>query len=124
MRVVVGQLHKKLGDDAAAPRLIVTHFGLGYRWIAGTEDIAERTGLPSALVRSALASMVQARNANPRKATQVATDQIATTKDRLTAIKTEHGEAEVIESVDPTARRTRPEPLPTLEPPRQHGVSW
>ena len=94
------------------------------RWIAGTEDIAERTGLPSALVRSALASMVQARNANPRKATQVATDQIATTKDRLTAIKTEHGEAEVIESVDPTARRTRPEPLPTLEPPRQHGVSW
>ena len=38
LRVVVGQLHKKLGDDAAAPRLIVTHFGLGYRWIAGTDD--------------------------------------------------------------------------------------
>jgi two-component system KDP operon response regulator KdpE len=36
-RVFVGQLRKKLGDDAADPRLIVTHFGLGYRWIAGTE---------------------------------------------------------------------------------------
>ena len=34
MRVLVGQLRKKLGDDAADPRLIVTHFGLGYRWIA------------------------------------------------------------------------------------------
>jgi hypothetical protein len=35
-RVFVGQLRKKLGDDAADPRLIVTHFGMGYRWIAGT----------------------------------------------------------------------------------------
>jgi|RhiMethySRZTD1v2_1073278.scaffolds.fasta_scaffold576057_2 two-component system, OmpR family, KDP operon response regulator KdpE len=38
-RVFVGQLRKKLGDDAADPRLIVTHFGLGYRWIAGTEPV-------------------------------------------------------------------------------------
>jgi two-component system, OmpR family, KDP operon response regulator KdpE len=37
-RVFVGQLRKKLGDDAADPRLIVTHFGLGYRWIADTDD--------------------------------------------------------------------------------------
>jgi len=36
-RVFVGQLRKKLGDDAADPRLILTHFGLGYRWIAGSE---------------------------------------------------------------------------------------
>ena len=36
-RVYVGQLRKKLGDDAADPRLIVTHHGLGYRWIAGTD---------------------------------------------------------------------------------------
>ena len=35
LRVFVAQLRKKLGDDAASPRLIVTHFGLGYRWIAG-----------------------------------------------------------------------------------------
>jgi len=35
LRVFVGQLRKKLGDDAASPRLIATHFGLGYRWIAG-----------------------------------------------------------------------------------------
>ena len=37
-RVYVGQLRKKLGDDATDPRLIVTHFGLGYRWIAGGAD--------------------------------------------------------------------------------------
>ncbi|MET0627198.1 MAG: helix-turn-helix domain-containing protein, partial [Acidimicrobiia bacterium] len=35
LRVFVAQLRKKLGDDATSPRLIVTHFGLGYRWIAG-----------------------------------------------------------------------------------------
>jgi two-component system KDP operon response regulator KdpE len=37
-RVFVGQLRRKLGDDAADPRLILTHFGLGYRWIAGTDQ--------------------------------------------------------------------------------------
>jgi DNA-binding response OmpR family regulator len=42
-RVFVCQLRKKLGDDAADPRLIVTHFGLGYRWIAGAGD----AGVPS-----------------------------------------------------------------------------
>jgi two-component system KDP operon response regulator KdpE len=35
LRVFVAQLRKKLGDDAANPRLIVNHHGLGYRWIAG-----------------------------------------------------------------------------------------
>ena len=35
LRVFMAQLRKKLGDDAADPRLIVTHHGLGYRWIAG-----------------------------------------------------------------------------------------
>jgi two-component system KDP operon response regulator KdpE len=34
LRVYVGQLRRKLGDDAASPRLIVTEPGLGYRWIA------------------------------------------------------------------------------------------
>jgi len=38
LRVFVTQLRKKLGDDAADPKLIVTHFGLGYRWIAGEQD--------------------------------------------------------------------------------------
>jgi two-component system KDP operon response regulator KdpE len=38
LRVFVGQLRRKLGDDAADPKLIVTHFGLGYRWIAGDND--------------------------------------------------------------------------------------
>jgi two-component system KDP operon response regulator KdpE len=36
LRVYVGQLRKKLGDDAARPRLILTEPGIGYRWI-GTE---------------------------------------------------------------------------------------
>jgi two-component system KDP operon response regulator KdpE len=34
LRVYVGQLRRKLGDDAANPRLIVTEPGIGYRWIA------------------------------------------------------------------------------------------
>jgi two-component system KDP operon response regulator KdpE len=38
LRVFVAQLRRKLGDDAADPQLIVTHFGLGYRWIAGDTD--------------------------------------------------------------------------------------
>jgi two-component system KDP operon response regulator KdpE len=33
LRVYVGQLRKKLGDDATNPRLIVTEPGIGYRWI-------------------------------------------------------------------------------------------
>jgi two-component system KDP operon response regulator KdpE len=37
LRVYVGQLRKKLGDDAANPRLILTEPGIGYRWIAGEE---------------------------------------------------------------------------------------
>jgi two-component system KDP operon response regulator KdpE len=33
-RVFVAHLRRKLGDDASDPRLILTHFGLGIRWIA------------------------------------------------------------------------------------------
>ena len=45
LRVFVAQLRKKLGDDAANPKLIVTHFGLGYRWIAGDDDTgADQSG--------------------------------------------------------------------------------
>jgi len=40
LRVYVGQLRKKLGDDAARPRLILTEPGIGYRWIAGEEHPA------------------------------------------------------------------------------------
>ena len=36
LRVYVGQLRKKLGDDATRPRLIATEPGIGYRWIART----------------------------------------------------------------------------------------
>jgi two-component system, OmpR family, KDP operon response regulator KdpE len=38
LRVYVGQLRKKLGDDAARPRLIATEPGIGYRWIAGAHS--------------------------------------------------------------------------------------
>jgi two-component system KDP operon response regulator KdpE len=34
LRVYVRQLRRKLGDDAASPRLILTEPGIGYRWIA------------------------------------------------------------------------------------------
>ncbi len=34
LRTYVAQLRKKLGDDAATPRLILTEPGIGYRWIA------------------------------------------------------------------------------------------
>jgi two-component system KDP operon response regulator KdpE len=44
LRVFVAQLRKKLGDDAANPQLIVTHFGLGYRWIAGERDDPPASG--------------------------------------------------------------------------------
>ena len=68
--------------------------------------------------------MVQARNADPRKATQAATDQITQTKDRLTAIKREQVAVEVFEHIETPAHRNQPEQLPTFDPPGQHGISW
>jgi two-component system, OmpR family, KDP operon response regulator KdpE len=35
LRVYVGQLRHKLGDDASHPRLILTEPGIGYRWLPG-----------------------------------------------------------------------------------------
>jgi two-component system, OmpR family, KDP operon response regulator KdpE len=37
LRVYVRALRKKLGDEAASPRLILTEPGVGYRWVAETE---------------------------------------------------------------------------------------
>jgi two-component system KDP operon response regulator KdpE len=37
LRVFIRQLRKKLGDDPAAPRYIVTEPGLGYRWKAESD---------------------------------------------------------------------------------------
>ena len=34
LRTYVGQLRKKLGDDASSPRYIATDPGVGYRWVA------------------------------------------------------------------------------------------
>jgi two-component system, OmpR family, KDP operon response regulator KdpE len=36
-RSLVAQLRKKLHDDASDPRFIVTHVGLGYRWVGADE---------------------------------------------------------------------------------------
>jgi len=38
LRVFVRSLRRKLGDEAAAPRLILTEPGVGYRWIAPRSD--------------------------------------------------------------------------------------
>ncbi len=61
----------------------------------------------------------KARNADPRKATQAATDQVATTKDRLTAVKNEHGAAEVVER----SIRPRTATGPNRSPPSNRRVS-
>ncbi len=39
LRVYVGQLRRKLSDDAANPRLIVTEPGIGYRWIGSESEL-------------------------------------------------------------------------------------
>ena len=39
VRVFMVHLRRKLRDDAARPRLILTEPGLGYRWIADDEDL-------------------------------------------------------------------------------------
>lgn len=39
VRVVMVHLRRKLHDDAARPRLILTEPGIGYRWIADGEDL-------------------------------------------------------------------------------------
>ncbi len=40
LRVYVAQLRKKLGDQAAAPRLIETTPGVGYRWIGTASPVS------------------------------------------------------------------------------------
>jgi two-component system KDP operon response regulator KdpE len=40
LRVYVRALRRKLGDDASAPRLILTEPGVGYRWIAARSEDA------------------------------------------------------------------------------------
>jgi two-component system, OmpR family, KDP operon response regulator KdpE len=37
LRVYIRALRRKLGDEASAPRLILTEPGVGYRWIARTD---------------------------------------------------------------------------------------
>jgi DNA primase catalytic core len=112
------------GAEAALDAVHVLAAQPADRWIAGTEHIAERTGLPPALLRSCLASMVKARNADTRKATQVATDHVTQTKDRPSAIKGEQIAVEVFERVETPTYPNQSEPLPTFDPPDQHGISW
>lgn len=41
LRTYVGQLRKKLGDDAASPRFIATEPGVGYRWLVDPEALGD-----------------------------------------------------------------------------------
>ncbi len=44
LRVYVRSLRRKLGDDAASPRFILTEPGVGYRWIAEGPERDDRAG--------------------------------------------------------------------------------
>ena len=113
------------GTEAALDAIRVLAAQPTDRWIDGTHHIAERTGIPPTLLRSALASMVKARNADPRKATQAATDRVPDVKGRLTAIKNEQAGEALVEGIETPPHRGQPEPLPSLDSPNPNpGVSW
>jgi two-component system KDP operon response regulator KdpE len=44
LRTYVRALRKKLGDDAAAPELIVTEPGVGYRWVGEPTELGSAAG--------------------------------------------------------------------------------
>ncbi len=41
LRTYARTLRKKLGDDAAAPELIITEPGVGYRWIGEPQEVSQ-----------------------------------------------------------------------------------
>jgi DNA primase catalytic core len=88
-------------------------------WASGAEHIAEQSGVPSTLVRSALLSHVRAWNTDARQAAQHAAWQVSQVKDRLAAIKTEQHRHDNPETVQHD--ETRPNPQPDTQP-QQRGV--
>lgn len=88
-------------------------------WTSGAEHIAERTGVPSNLVRAALLSYVRSWNADPRNAAQQGAWQVNQVKERLAARRAEQRRKENPETVQ--ADTARPEPKPDT-PPAQRGI--
>ena len=78
-------IDQRLAHDPGTPATVLAAVQVlaaqpSSRWTAGVEHIAEQSRIPTALVRSALASMVTAWNADVRKAAQQATQQAAQTR--------------------------------------------
>ncbi|HQH74407.1 MAG TPA: hypothetical protein PK360_20190, partial [bacterium] len=64
------RLTNLLGAEPALDAIRVLAAQPPSQWNAGAAHIAERTGLPPSLIRSSLASMVRAWNADPRRAAE------------------------------------------------------
>jgi DNA primase catalytic core len=93
------------------------------QWNAGAEHIATRTGLPPALIRSSLASMVRAWNANPRRAAEQAAYQASRVKDRLSAAATAQAALRTPEAAaPPNPAEPRPQPAHTPTDGHRPGV--
>ena len=78
------------------------------RWTGGAEYIAERTGLPSTLVRAALVGLVRTWNDDRRRSVDHQLGRIEETKKRLIAANPEDAMASRYEQTDPL-RRHHPE---------------
>lgn len=88
-------------------------------WTSGAEHIAEQSGVPSTLVRSALLSHVRAWNTDARQAAQHAAWQVSQVKDRLAAIRAQQHRRDNPETVQHDG--ARPSPQPDTQP-KQRGV--
>lgn len=55
LRVHIGSLRRKLGDDVRAPRFIRAETGVGYRWIASTSSAPAENISTAALIQRATA---------------------------------------------------------------------
>jgi DNA primase catalytic core len=73
-------------------------------WLAGTEYIAQRTGLPAALIRSALVGLVRAWNDDPRRSAEQHLGHMVEIKQRLTGPDTDEALANRYESTDQDRR--------------------
>lgn len=92
------------------------------QWTAGAEHIAEQTGLPASLVRSALASLVRAWNTDPRRAATHGLQQATDVKQRLYAAANTDAARRAAEKTSAcpgprpaTAPTTPPTPRPAVD---------
>lgn len=52
LRVHIGSLRRKLGDDVHAPRFIRAEMGVGYRWIAAASEASGPTSTTALIDRA------------------------------------------------------------------------